>query len=229
MARRTIVVWGLALLAGILLGLAPLGRSSQALGAEPGATQAGHAAPTETGSHEEPQPLEPQAPLAIWTIVVFVGLMLVLWKFAWKPLAKALHEREERMEHTLQEVERAREESERLLCEHRKQMADAADQVRALIEQAHRDAETTASEIISKAHGEAESALHRAQREIVNAKDEALVELWNKAAELAVSVAGKVLTRELSAEEHHRLIARAIEELPAAPAGTNGHGGGGHA
>ena len=72
-------------------------------------------------------------------------------------LSKALHQREEHMEHVLLDAERARNESERLLAEHRKQMAAAADQVRALIDEARRDAQATADEIIRKAQAEAEA------------------------------------------------------------------------
>ena len=57
-------------------------------------------------------PLEPQPSLAIWTLVVFVGVLLVLGRYAWKPLLAALHNREKHLEHVLLEAERARNESE---------------------------------------------------------------------------------------------------------------------
>ncbi len=56
------------------------------------------------------------------------------------------------------------------------------------------------------------------------ARDQALVEIWSKTADLAVSVAGRVLSRELNEADHRRLVESAIGELPAAP-GANGHGG----
>ncbi len=171
----------------------------------------------------EPNILEPQPSLAIWTVLVFLGLALVLRKFAWGPLSKALHQREEHMEHVLLDAERARNESERLLGEHRKQMAATADEVRALIEEARRDAQATGDEIIRKAQAEAEASRDRAQREIGVARDQALVEIWSKTADLAVSVAGRVLARELNESDHRRLIETALVELPASPA-ANGSG-----
>ena len=78
--------------------------------------------------------MEVQPSLAIWTVVVFVGLMLVLGKFAWTPLMKALHEREAHLEHVLLDSEKARNEAEALAAQHRKELAKAADEVRALIE-----------------------------------------------------------------------------------------------
>lgn len=184
------------------------------------------AAATETPAHGEEKPniLKGDIALAISTLVVFFVLLAVLGKFAWKPLLKALHDREARLEQTVQETEHARAESERLLAEHHKQMQQATEQVRALLDEARRDAQITADDIIKKAQAEAEAARHRAEREIGNARDQALLDIWNRAADLAVSVAGKVLTRELSPSDHSRLVEQATRELPASPTVANGHG-----
>lgn len=188
---------------------------------------AGSAAPSGGGDHHEANPniLEPQPSLAIYTVVVFLLLLAVLRRFAWGPLARALHHREEQMEHTLREAERAREESARLLAQHNEQMARAAEQVRALLDEARRNAQSTADEIVKKAQAEAEASRHRAEREIGNARDQALAEIWTKTADLAVSVAGRVLARELNPEDQHRLVQMAVSELPDRPRATNGQGG----
>jgi F-type H+-transporting ATPase subunit b len=168
--------------------------------------------------------LKPEPRLAIWTLVVFVGLMLILGRFAWKPLMHALHEREKHLEHVLLETERARNESERLLSDHRKQMARAADEVRALMDKAREDAQATSEQLIKSAQTEAEAARVRAQRDIASARDQALAEIWHKTADMAVSVAGRVLSKELNEGEHKRLLDVAIRELPGAN-GSDGHGG----
>ena len=116
-------------------------------------------------AEESANPLKPEPTLAIWTLAVFVLLMTVLGKFAWKPLIHALHEREKHLEHVLHETERARNESESLLSEHRKQMASAADEVRELLEEARADAQRTA-EISSRA-GRGRSGQAARQRESV--------------------------------------------------------------
>jgi F-type H+-transporting ATPase subunit b len=171
-----------------------------------------------------PNPLKAEPTLAIWTLVVFLCLLGVLTKFAWKPLMKALHEREKHLEHVLLETERARNESEGLLSEHRKQMARVADEVRTLLEQARQDGAKTAEQIVKAAQSEAEQTKQRATRDIGAARDQALAEIWEKTADMAVSVAGRVLSKELTPDDHRRLIAAAVNELSAAP-GANGHGG----
>ena len=138
----------------------------------------------------------------------------MLGRFAWKPLLAALHQREEHLEHVLHETERARNESEQLLAEHRRRLAAAEDQVRALIEEARKNATAAADEIVKKAQAEAEAVPQRAERDIGTARDQALSEIWSKTADLAVSVAGKVLDKSLTEDDHRRLIDAAVGELP---------------
>lgn len=194
--------------------------------AEP-APAADHAAPAadhaeEAAGHAGGQPniLEPQLPLAFWTLVVFLILLAVLWRFAWGPLAKALHDREHHLQHNLEEAERARTEAAALLAEHRKQMDQANQQIQAMLDEARRDANTNAEEIRRVAQAEAEATRTRAVADIATARDHALTEIWSKTAELAVGIAGKVLQRELSPEDHRRLIDAAMTELPAAAPGA---------
>jgi F-type H+-transporting ATPase subunit b len=182
---------------------------------------------TEVGGGEgyPPNPLRYEPSLAIWTVVVFLGLLFVLTKFAWTPLLKALHSREEHFEHVLHETERARNESESLLAEHRRLMAEASTEVKGLLEKARNDAQANAEQIVKSAQAEAEASRDRAKREIVVARDQALTEIWSKTAELAVSVAGKVLAKQIGDDEHRRLIEDAISELPESTASVNGQGG----
>jgi F-type H+-transporting ATPase subunit b len=179
------------------------------------------------GAAEKPNPMELQPALVVWTVVVFVCLLLLLGRFAWKPLMQALHQREEHLEHCLLQTEKARNESEQLLVEHRRLLAQADERIKSMLDKAHKDAQATADEIVRQAQSEAGAARDRAQREIATARDQALSEIWGQTAAIAVSVAGRVLTKELSADEHRRLLDQAIKELPSAPVSANGHGRGG--
>src|SRR3954470_1404777 len=100
------VILALGLVAALALPLAPAARSQPADHAEPShaataPAQAGggHGEPGHAGAEAQPDILEPQPSLAIWTLVVFLVLLLVLYRFAWGPLSRALHQREEHMEH----------------------------------------------------------------------------------------------------------------------------------
>jgi F-type H+-transporting ATPase subunit b len=193
--------------------------------AEPGRAAAAPA-PGHGGEGEgSGNPMEIQPTLTIWTVLVFVGLLLVLRRYAWGPLCDALHQREEHLEHCLLQAEKARNDSEQLLAEHRRLMAQADDRARALMDQARKEAQASSEEIIKLAQSEAEAARDRAGRDIASARDQALAEIWSQTANIAVSVAGKVLAKELGQDEHRRLLDLAIKELPAGAAAANGHGG----
>jgi F-type H+-transporting ATPase subunit b len=211
----------------LFLALAPMDRPILAQDthnpATAGARVEAQPAHGEQSSAESPNPMKPEPGLAIWTLVVFLGLMTVLGRYAWKPLIKALHDREKHLEHVLTETERARNESEANLAEHRKLMARAGDEVRGILDKARQEAQASADLLVKQAQGEAELAKQRAQRDIASARDQALAEIWQKTADMAVTVAGRVLAKELTDTEHRRLLDVAIQEIPAAP-GSNGHG-----
>lgn len=228
MLRPSTFAPGLLALATLLaLGPPTAHAADEATPAAVTAAAPADAAPGDVAAHpegaapEQPDILEPQVPLAFWTLVVFLLLLLLLWRFAWGPLSKALHDREHHMEQTLRQAEAARAESERLLAEHRTLMQQANQQVQAMLDEARRGAEANAEAIRRAAQQEAEATLERARREIESARDQALIDIWGRTAELAVAVAGKVLDREMGPDDQRRLVEQAMAELPASP---NGHG-----
>ncbi len=195
------------------------GKAAAAAHKPAGAAGQEHAAASDEGNFLEAQPT-----LAVWTLVVFLGLMFILGKYAWKPLLEALHRREQHLEHVLLETERARNDSEGLLAEHRRLMAKAAEDVRNILDKGRHEAQAAADRIVKEAQSEAEAVRDRAQRDIASARDAALAEIWEKTADIAVSVAGRVLEKQLSADDHRRLLDHAISALPEV-AKRNGHGG----
>ncbi len=178
--------------------------------------EAGHA---EASGDSNILQLKPE--LAICTALVFLILLFILWRFAWGPLSQALEKREAYRQETLDKAENARAESERLLAEHRSLMAKASDDVRAIMDEARRDAESMTNDMIQKAQAEAVASKERAERDIAGARDQALAEIWTRTADLAVNVAGRVLAREIGPEEQRRLLDRAVNQLPAAEVNGN--------
>ena len=180
--------------------------------------EAGHG---DAGGHGDPKvlpmsaaELEEQAPLAIWSFVVFMVLLLIATKFGWKPIVQAMHDREHHLEACLHDTEKARNEAEDLLRQYKSEMASASDKIKALLDEARRDAQVTSDGIISKAQAESEALKARAERDILQAKDEALVEIWSKAADVSVQIAGKVLQKNLTPDDHKRMLDIAAKELP---------------
>ncbi len=104
--------------------------------------------------------------LGIWTLVVFLLLLFVLSKFAWKPMMQGLEHRERTILSARQEAEQAREEAARLRAQFEEQMRKANDQARELLDEARRAAERTTTEMIAEARKKIQAEHERIQHEM---------------------------------------------------------------
>ncbi len=150
---------------------------------------------------------------AIWTLVIFILVIVVLGKFAWGPLLSALQQREQFIRSSLQEAKDDREAAEARLQEYEVRLQEAAAEATQIVEQGRQDADKAKVRIEETARTEADKLVDRAKREIDLARQAAIKDLYATSAGLATDIAGKVLKRELSPRDHERLIQESIEEL----------------
>lgn len=169
----------------------------------------------------ETNPADIKSDLAVWTFVVFLLLLGVLWKFAWGPLATGLEKREHSIADEIAAAQRAHEEAKQLLADHERRLAGAADEVRAMIEQARRDGEQVKAEILAEAKAGADAERTRAIHDIEAATVQALHSLAEKSADIVVDLAGKIVQSKLSPEEHSRLVREAVGRFSAAAPSEN--------
>jgi F-type H+-transporting ATPase subunit b len=155
--------------------------------------------------------------LAIYSLVVFLLLMAILTKFAWKPISDALDKREASVADNIAKAQRAADEAKVMIAQYQAQLAGAADQVRGMLEEARRDAETTKASIIDEANKSAQALQDRATRDIKAATDGALQQLAEKSADLAVDLAGKMLQAKLTKADHQQLVAEGVKKFLAEP------------
>ena len=151
--------------------------------------------------------------LGLWTAVVFVLLLIILRKLAWKPMLEGLQKRENNIKSALEEARRSNEESQKLRAEMAAQMAGAEQKVKAVLDGARRDAQRVADEMVNKAKGEILADRQRLHSEVEIARDQALEQISVRTAELATLVAGKALGRKIELGDQHRLIEESIAEL----------------
>lgn len=150
---------------------------------------------------------------AIWTLVIFGLVVLVLGKFAWGPLLRGLQAREEFIRESLEKARMERETAETRLREYEQKLAAARAEATAIVEEGRRDAEVVRHRIEATAKQESEAMVERARREIQLATDTATKELYTLSARLATQMAAKVVGRELTPQDHERLIAEAIDGI----------------
>jgi F-type H+-transporting ATPase subunit b len=149
----------------------------------------------------------------IWTLVIFVGVVLVLGKFAWPNIHGGLLEREKFIRQSLLDAKRDREEAESRLKEYVEKLQSARSEATAIVDEGRRDAEEVKRKILEEGQREATAALDRAKREISIAKESAIKEIYGVAAALATGAAAKIVKKELNAKDHERLIADSIAEM----------------
>ncbi len=151
-----------------------------------------------------------QQDLAIWTAVVFLCLLAILWKFAWKPIVQGLDKREGNVADQIAQAEAANQRATELLAEHQRKLAAAGDEVRSILDQGRRQSEQLGRELIDKAKQEAKAEQERSLRRIDAAADAAMKELADRGAALAVKLAGKIVRAELNPRDHAQLIEQAV-------------------
>jgi len=152
----------------------------------------------------------------IWTVVIFGLVVLVLGKFAWGPLLRTLQTRESFIHEALAKAKHDRDEAEGRLREYEARLAAARGEATAIVEEGRRDAEVVKRRIEADAKAEADKMIERAKREIQIATDTATQDLYRLSARLATDLAARVLSRELTPQDHERLIAEAIDGLDGA-------------
>ncbi|HVS35663.1 MAG TPA: F0F1 ATP synthase subunit B [Gemmataceae bacterium] len=165
------------------------------------------------GQAEQASIFEPRLDLAIWTIVVFVVLLWVLGRFAWKPMLAGLQKREQNMKEAVQDAQAARQEAQRLRDEILGERNKIEDMRRDIIQKAQGDAQRTAEELLAKAKAEMQAERDRARRDLETAKDQALQDIWRQAADLAAMVSTKAIRRSLTPEDHRRFVDEALVDL----------------
>jgi F-type H+-transporting ATPase subunit b len=183
--------------------------------------EAGHA-PAAGGGEEKINPLNWQNDLAVWTAVVFVCLFVILWKFAWGPIARGLDKREHSVADQIAQAEAANQKAKDLLADYERRLAAASDEVRGILEQGRRDAEQVGRELVAKAKEEAKAEQERAAQRIEAATDAAVKELADRSATMAIGLAQKIVRTKLTTSDHAALIAQAVNGFVAGkPAGGN--------
>lgn len=145
--------------------------------------------------------LKPDPGLILWTTVVFIILWTLLGKFAFKPIARALRKREDSIEESLQQAEKAREEMEKLHADNEKLLQEAREERGKILKEAKEAKDRIINEAKDQARAEASKIAESNRQEIENQKQAAMQEMKDLAASLALDVAGKVLRKEMQEDK----------------------------
>ena len=151
--------------------------------------------------------------LFIWTIITFLVLFFALAKFAWKPLLKMLQDREDMIRSSLDDAEKAKVELERLSEESEAIMAKARSEAQSILAEGKTAAEKVKDDIIAKSKEQANKIREDAGNQIQVEKDKAISEIKEEVVNLTLSVAEKLIQKNLSDADNKSLIEASLKKV----------------
>ncbi len=136
--------------------------------------------------------------LFFWQTLLFLVLLFLLRKYAWKPIMEAVDSREKNIEDSLASAEKARAEMERLQSDNQKILAEARAERDGILKEAREIKDKMISDAKSEASDQAAKVIASAKEQINNEKMAAITDLRNQVAEMSIEIAELVIKRELS-------------------------------
>lgn len=153
---------------------------------------------------------------AIWTLIIFLIVVVVLGKFAWGPILSLLKEREEFIHKSLVDAKRDRDEAEARLKDYAAKLQSSQSEALAIVERARQDADRLRDELRQRAQSEADAMIKKTEREIEAQTAQAVRQIRQEAVDLSVTIASKLLQRNVTKEDNEKLIADALKEIESA-------------
>ena len=153
----------------------------------------------------------------VWTMIftwvnMFI-LFTVMKKLLFKPVMNVLEQREAEVKKIYDDANQANEKAATLEKEYSEKMAQAREEAGEIIKQATLTAQKREKEIIESAHVEVASMTRRAETQIAQERKKAYQEIKNEISDISVAIAGKMVQREIKAEDHEALISQFIENV----------------
>ena len=155
-------------------------------------------------------PIKPEFGLFFWTLLIFGVFFFLMRKFALKPIVTALKEREDSITDALASADNARKEMSNLKAENENILAQAREERMKMLKDAKDEANRVIAESKNTAKEEATRILTTAQQDIENMKAKAMVEVKNQTGQLAISIAEKILKKELAGNPEQQSFVNSV-------------------
>ncbi len=151
--------------------------------------------------------------LFVWTILTFLLLFAVLAKFGWKPLLKMLKDREDFIKSSLEDAETAQQELARLNSEGKEIINKARGEAQTILSQGKVAATKLKEETLNDAKEKAKAIVNDAEKQIQVEKDKAIAEIKGEVVNLSLSVAEKLIKKNLSVDDNKALIDESLSHV----------------
>lgn len=149
----------------------------------------------------------------LFLLIAFAILMLLLKKYAWGPVVKMMDDRANKVAHDLNSAEDARQSAETLQQERQAQLTSARTDANTIVTDAKNAANQKSQKIVSDAQTTAQAMQDRAAAQIEQDRDQAMLSAKDDVAELSVTIAQKIIQKELKLDDQKALIDAYIDGL----------------
>jgi F-type H+-transporting ATPase subunit b len=150
--------------------------------------------------------LTPSLGLVVWTSVIFLTVLFILSKYAWKPIVQALDEREKFIEESLSSALKAKAEMAQLKSDNENLLQQARIERDRILKDAQVTANSLISEAKDKATVEADKMIANARTQIIAEKNSAVTELKNLVASTSVQIAEQILKKSLASDKDQKAL-----------------------
>lgn len=157
--------------------------------------------------------VEPGVGLMVWTLVVFLVSMLLLWKLAFPRISEALEKRQRLIEDSIDSAQRTKEEAEQLLAEYRERLKEARAQAEEIVAKARKAGDEHERESLENAKRTREELLEQTRRDVEAETRRAIQEIRREVADLTVAATEAVTRKTLDEADQRRLVEEALSEL----------------
>jgi F-type H+-transporting ATPase subunit b len=157
--------------------------------------------------------LSPSGGLMLWTLLIFAVLLVILSRFAFKPILAAVEARERSLQEAIDSARRDRDEAARLLAEQRARLEEAHSEAQRLIAEGRAAADRLRQQMLEEAKQQQQEMLERARREIETERANALEDLRRGTIDLAIAAAERVIERNLDAAANREIVERFLASL----------------
>ena len=152
--------------------------------------------------------------LALWTLVAFAIVFLILRRYAWPAITSAMEAREEKITESMERAEKALAEAKQISADNQKARREADQEAQRILREAREASERLRADELDKTRAQIKQAQEAAQAEIEREKQSAIEQLRTEVTDLAIQAAGKILKENMDNSRQRKLVDKFIDDLP---------------
>jgi len=157
--------------------------------------------------------INPMTSTVFWSIIVFIILIIVLWRFVLKPVNRMISKRQVEIQDAVNNADRQKDDAQKYLEEQKQQLEEAKKEARQIIDESKVAAKKIKDEIEERANEKSRAIVDTALEEIRAEQERSIAAVKNKIVDIAMETTEKIIGKNLSEEEHKKLIEESLKEV----------------